>query len=77
MYINNGLSIYVLYVRSSSYGGVYLNLFWRPINAIFLLKSPHNICMWFGCESICILMVCYMILVLYLQCVRAYYIDVV
>ena len=41
--------------------GLYLNSFWHPISAISLLKSSHNICLWFGCESICILIVCCMI----------------
>ena len=61
MYVNNRLSLYVLYVRSSSCKGIYLSLFWCPISAISLLMSPHNICVWFGFESICILIVCCMI----------------
>ena len=58
MYVNNRFFGYALHVWSSSYGGVYLNSFWRPISAMSLLKFPHNICVWFGCESICILIVC-------------------
>ena len=53
--------MYVLHVWSSSCGGIYLNSFWCSISAISLLKSPHNICVWLGCESICILIVCCMI----------------
>ena len=41
--------------------GGYILVFFRLISAMSLLKSPHNMCMWFGCESICILMVCCMI----------------
>ena len=61
MYVNNRLSVYVFHVWSFSCGRVYLNLFWHPITAISLLKFSHNICVWFGCESICILIVCCMI----------------
>ena len=42
-------------------GGVNLYSFWRPISAMSLLKSPHSIYVWFGCASICILMVCCMV----------------
>ena len=42
-------------------GGVNLCSFWHPISAMSLLKSPHSIYVWFGCASICILMVCCMV----------------
>ena len=61
MYINNRLSVYTLQFGSSSCGRVYLSLFCRSISAISLLKSSHSICVWFGCESIFILMVYCMI----------------
>ena len=35
---------------SSVWGGVVLNSFCLPIRAISLLKSPHSMCVWFGCE---------------------------
>ena len=61
MYVKNRLSVYVLHVRSSSCGGIYFNSFWHPISAISLLKSLHNMYVLFGCEFICILLVCCMI----------------
>ena len=61
MYVNNRLFVYVLHNWFFFLWGIYLNSFWHPISAISLLKSLHNICMWLGCESICILIVCCMI----------------
>ena len=61
IYVRDRLSAYIFYNRSSSCGGVNLCSFYRPISAISLLKSPHSIYVWFGCASICILMVCCMI----------------
>ena len=58
IYVWDKLSVYVFHTRSSSCGGVNLCSFCHPISAISLLKSPHNIYVWFGCASICILMVC-------------------
>ena len=60
-YVRDKLSIYLLHNGSSSCEGMNLCSFWRPISAMSLLKSPHSICMWFGCASICILMVCCMV----------------
>ena len=37
---------------SSSCGGVLLLLFCLPISAMSRLKSPHRMCMWFGCVVI-------------------------
>ena len=58
IYVRDRLSAYIFHTRSSSYGGMNLCSFCRPISAISLLKSPHSIYVWFGCASICILMVC-------------------
>ena len=61
IYVGGKLSIYVFHSRSSSCRGVNLCSFCHPISAISLLKSPHSIYVWFGCASICILMVCCMV----------------
>ena len=61
IYVRDKLSIYLLHNMSSSYGGVNLCPFWRPISAMSLLKPLHSIYVWFGCASICILMVCCMV----------------
>ena len=37
---------------SSSCGGTLLLLFYLPVSAISLLKSPHKMCVWFGCAII-------------------------
>ena len=61
IYVRDKLSTYIFHTRSSSCGGVSLCSFCHPIRAISLVKSPHSIYVWFGCASICILMVCCMI----------------
>ena len=61
IYVRDKLSIYLLYNRSFSCGGMNLCSFWRPISAISLLKSLHSIYVWFGCASIYILVVCCMV----------------
>ena len=61
IYVRDKLSAYIFHIMPSSYGGVNLCSFCRPISAMSLLKSPHNIYVWFGCASICILMVCCMV----------------
>ena len=61
IYVRSKLLVYVFHSRSSSCGGMNLCSFCRPISAISLLKSPHSIYVWFGCASICILMVCCMV----------------
>ncbi len=43
---------------SSVWGGVVLNSFCRPIRAMSLLKSPHNMYVWFGCVVICCVIFC-------------------
>ena len=60
MYVRGRLSTYIFHSMSSSCGGVNLCSFCRPISAMSLLKSPHNMYVWFGCASICSLMVCCM-----------------
>ena len=57
MYVKDRLSKYVLHTKASSCDGLYC-LFCRPTSAISLLKSPHSICIWFGCAFICALMFC-------------------
>ena len=37
---------------SSSCGGVLPLLFCRPVSAMSRLKSPHKMCIWFGCVFI-------------------------
>ena len=61
IYARGKLSVYVFHIRSSSCRGVNLCSFCLPISAISLLKSSHNIYVWFGCVSICLLMVCCMV----------------
>ena len=58
IYVRDRLSVYVFHSISSSCEGMSLCSFCRPISAISLLKSPHNIYVWFGCAFICILIVC-------------------
>ena len=58
IYARDKLSVYVFHLRSFSCGGVNLCSYYLPISAIFLLKSPHSIYVWFGCVSISLLMVC-------------------
>lgn len=41
-------------------GGVILS-FCQPIRAISLLKSPHRMCLWFGCVVIFSVMFCFII----------------
>ena len=61
IYVRDKLSIYLLHNRFSSCGGVNLCSFSCPTSAMSLLKSLHNIYVWFGCASVCILMVCCMV----------------
>ena len=61
IYVRDKFSVYIFHNRSSSCGGVNLCSFCHPISTISLLKSPHRIYVWFGCASICILMVCCMV----------------
>ena len=61
IYVRDKLLAYIFHNMSSSYGGMNLCSFCRPISAMSLLKSPHSIYVWFGCASICILMVCCMV----------------
>ena len=37
---------------SSSCGGVLMLLFYLLVSTMFCLKSPHRMCMWFGCVVI-------------------------
>ena len=61
IYVRDKLSIHLFHNTSSFCRGMNLCSFWRPISAMSLLKSPHSIYVWFGCASICILMVCCMV----------------
>ena len=61
IYVRDKLSVYIFHSRSSSCGGVNLCSLCCLITAISLLKSLHSIYVWFGCASICILMVCCMV----------------
>ena len=58
IYVRDKLSAYIFHNMSSSCGGINICSFCRPISVMYLLKSPHSIYVWFGCASICILMVC-------------------
>ena len=61
IYVRDRLSTYIFNNMSSSCRGVNLCSFCRPISAMSLLKSPHSMYVWFGCASICSLMVCCMV----------------
>ena len=61
IYVKDKLSAYIFHIVSSFCGGVNLFSFCRPISTMSLLKSPHSINIWFGCASVCILMVCCMV----------------
>ena len=52
IYVRDRLLVYVFYSMSCSSGGVNLCSFCHPISTMSLLKSPHNIYMWFGCAAI-------------------------
>ena len=47
-YVSCRLSVNARQFMSSISGGVIVCSFWRPIRAMSLLKSPHNMCVWCG-----------------------------
>ena len=49
IYVRDKLSPYLFHNRFFSCKRVNLCSFYRPISAMSLLKSPHNIHVWFGC----------------------------
>ena len=59
MYSKWRLLVNVLHSMSSACGGVVVVSFCRPISAMSLLKSPHNIVVMFGCALICCVMFCW------------------
>ena len=57
MYSRFRFVVKVFHWMSSSCGGVWLLLFCLPVSAISLLKSPHKMCVWFGCAFIWLVIV--------------------